>query len=165
MPLVLESPPGQDFVLTEDGRELATFIRYPSIVVRLEGRTLIADKYAPGFHLALLDDEAEDAEQPVAWYAGGGGFGGSRIVLAPDHEYKVKSRFPLGVTWKLREGRVELGRMQAVKRGPNPRWEGERGALPEALEDRDLLIVMFALVVLVQGLEPMTNVAPAGPMG
>jgi hypothetical protein len=151
-------PEGDDFVLTDDGTELARILLRPGIVVRLDGRTLAAEKYMPGFNLAFVDDEG-DPDDPLAWYAGGGGFGGGRIVIAPDREYRVRSRFPLGTQWRVLDGRKELLRARATKRWPDARFGIERRDEPSLREDSPLVLAVLAVVLVLQAREP----APGSP--
>ena len=59
----------------------------------------------------------------MAWYAGGGGFGGGRVTVAPGREYRIRTRFPLGSVWRLREDRVELAVLRARRRFPDARFD------------------------------------------
>lgn len=120
-------------------------------------------KYAPGWHLALVDPSAPD--DPLAWYAGGGGFGGGRVTVAPDREYRIRTRFPLGSVWRLQEDRARLAVLRARRRFPEPRFDLEVGDPPAHGADAELLHGLLCAIVVVSMRTPSPSGADGGGGG
>lgn len=150
-------------VLRDGGLERARieFALRASPRLHLPGRTALElVKYAPGWHLALVDPERPEA--PLAWYAGGGGFGGGRVTFAPDREYRIRTRFPLGTVWRLQEGRARLAVLRARRRFPEPLFELEVGDPPAHGPDAELLHGLLCAVVALSMRTPVLGGGGAG---
>jgi hypothetical protein len=112
-----------------------------------DGQTWRLVEYKPGWHFALMGDPDGETR---AWYAGGAGLGGGRIVVAPDRRYRLRAWPWLNARWRLLEGGRELVRLKAT--GSERDWmiRVEIRREPEAATDAPLLILLACAIAVQQ---------------
>lgn len=126
--------------------------------VDILGERLIPTRYRGVQDLAFMSSE----DEPIAWFAGGAGLAGGRLILAPAREYRLRaSRNPFHRDWQLREGRAVIATLTPMKRMKQGLTVND-GEAPSYAPDQPLLYAISAYVLLARTVERAIHAEGSG---